>query len=97
MVAKYENIGADFIRPSPSSSSLSTVGKVHSRPTPKPVRHIWIVTGPAGCGKSSVAQYLANTLDLPYIEGDDVRPTQTFPTNPLTNANPLLVPPHKER
>jgi hypothetical protein len=34
--------------------------------------HIWLVTGPAGCGKSSVAEYLANALDMPYIEGDSV-------------------------
>jgi gluconokinase len=30
------------------------------------------VTGPAGCGKSTVAKYLATTLNLPYIEGDEV-------------------------
>lgn len=35
-------------------------------------RHMWIITGPAGCGKSSVAEYLAKELSLPYIEGDDV-------------------------
>ena len=35
-------------------------------------RHMWIITGPAGCGKSTVAQYLANELKIPYIEGDDV-------------------------
>ncbi|KAL8746168.1 MAG: hypothetical protein Q9190_001779 [Brigantiaea leucoxantha] len=34
-------------------------------------RHMWIITGPAGCGKSTVAQYLAKELSLPYIEGDD--------------------------
>jgi predicted AAA+ superfamily ATPase len=35
--------------------------------------HIWIITGPAGCGKTTVAQHLATELSLPYIEGDDVR------------------------
>ena len=35
--------------------------------------HIFLVTGPAGCGKSSVAEYLANALNMPYIEGDSVR------------------------
>lgn len=34
--------------------------------------HIWLVTGPAGCGKTSVAEYLANALNMPYIEGDSV-------------------------
>ena len=36
-------------------------------------RHMWIITGPAGCGKSSIAEYLAKELSIPYIEGDDVR------------------------
>lgn len=35
--------------------------------------HIWLVTGPAGCGKTTVAEYLADALDVPYIEGDSVR------------------------
>ena len=34
--------------------------------------HIWLVTGPAGCGKSTVAKYLSDVLHLPYIEGDEV-------------------------
>lgn len=42
-------------------------------------QHIWIVTGPAGCGKTTVAQELAKELSLPYIEGDDVRiPVPSF-------------------
>ena len=40
-------------------------------------RHMWIITGPAGCGKSSIAEYLAKELSLPYIEGDDVRVSTT--------------------
>ncbi|PNY25968.1 Gluconokinase [Tolypocladium capitatum] len=32
--------------------------------------HIWLVTGPAGCGKTTVAEYLADALDMPYVEGD---------------------------
>jgi gluconokinase len=35
-------------------------------------RHIWLITGPAGCGKSTVAEYIARSLNLPYIEGDNV-------------------------
>jgi gluconokinase len=38
------------------------------------MEHIWIITGPAGCGKTTVAQYLAKELSLPYVEGDDVWP-----------------------
>lgn len=34
--------------------------------------HIWLVTGPAGCGKSTIAKYLATSLNLPYLEGDEV-------------------------
>jgi hypothetical protein len=34
--------------------------------------HIWLITGPAGCGKSTVAQFIAKTMNLPYIEGDEV-------------------------
>jgi gluconokinase len=39
---------------------------------PPHIEHIWIITGPAGCGKTTVAQYLARELSLPYVEGDDV-------------------------
>lgn len=35
--------------------------------------HLWLVTGPAGCGKTTVAEYLANALNIPYVEGDLVR------------------------
>ncbi|EJT73440.1 thermosensitive gluconokinase [Gaeumannomyces tritici R3-111a-1] len=35
-----------------------------------PPLHIWIVSGPAGCGKSTVAEHLAAVLAVPYIEGD---------------------------
>lgn len=34
--------------------------------------HILIVTGPAGCGKSTVAQQLASRYGFDYIEGDEV-------------------------
>jgi len=37
-------------------------------------KHLFIVTGPAGCGKTTVAKHLANAFDLPYLEGDDYHP-----------------------
>lgn len=33
-------------------------------------RHLFIVYGPAGCGKSTVGEGLANEFNYPYIEGD---------------------------
>lgn len=35
--------------------------------------HVWFVTGPAGCGKSTVAMHVAEALNMPYLEGDEVR------------------------
>jgi gluconokinase len=35
--------------------------------------HLFIVTGPAGCGKSTVGQFIAKTMNLPFVEGDEVR------------------------
>lgn len=49
-------------------------------------RHMWIITGPAGCGKSTVAQYLAKELKIPYIEGDDVR-SPHFPLAPSEHVS----------
>ncbi|KAL2002696.1 hypothetical protein VTN02DRAFT_6179 [Thermoascus thermophilus] len=38
---------------------------------PRELQHIWIITGPAGCGKTTVAKGLQAELGLPFIEGDD--------------------------
>jgi gluconokinase len=54
---------------STSSIPLPKMGKAISRPVH---RHLFIVTGPAGCGKSTVAKFLAESQDFPYIEGDEV-------------------------
>jgi gluconokinase len=42
-------------------------------------RHIWLITGPAGCGKTTVAEYIAKSLKLPFLEGDNVCSTATPP------------------
>lgn len=55
----------DFSRP-------NTAKQINSTPDSPHHRHMWIITGPAGCGKSTIAAYLAKELSLPYIEGDDV-------------------------
>ncbi|KAL5888428.1 hypothetical protein ACKVWC_003695 [Pyricularia oryzae] len=49
--------------------------------------HIWLVTGPAGCGKSTVAQHLATSLDVPYIEGDEYHPPANI--EKMSNGIPL--------
>lgn len=65
-MATYLNVSSPAIRH--MGQQLSLHKKKQSKPTS---RHIFIITGPAGCGKSSVAKHLAQCLDLPYIEGDD--------------------------
>ena len=54
--------------------------------------HIWILTGPAGCGKTTVGQFLAKELSLPYVEGDDVR--YCLKSTAKRGLIPLLVPLH---
>ncbi|KAL4892158.1 P-loop containing nucleoside triphosphate hydrolase protein [Aspergillus ambiguus] len=50
-------------------------------------QHIWVVTGPAGCGKSTVGRGLGNELHYPFLEGDDFHP----PSNKqkMSNGVPL--------
>lgn len=58
----------------PGIPSASADGAISPRDaTTKKAHHIWLVTGPAGVGKSSVAAFLAEALGFPYIEGDEVR------------------------
>ena len=52
-----------------ANTSVNTVNGARTSPHH---RHMWIITGPAGCGKSTIAQFLAKELSIPYIEGDDV-------------------------
>ncbi|KAJ0161605.1 putative gluconokinase [Colletotrichum tanaceti] len=54
---------------------------------PTKYHHIWLVTGPAGCGKTTVAEYLAQALKLPYIEGDSFHPQANI--EKMANGIPL--------
>lgn len=40
----------------------------------RPDRHVFVVYGPAGCGKSTVAEFLAEQFGLSFIEGDKLHP-----------------------
>lgn len=61
------------IHPSPMDyAPTASVKQIHGALASHHHRHMWIITGPAGCGKSTVAQYVAKELSIPYIEGDDV-------------------------
>ncbi|PBP15520.1 glucokinase [Diplocarpon rosae] len=53
--------------------------------------HLWLITGPAGCGKSTVAEFLAKKMGLPFIEGDSFHPQSNVEKMsrgiPLTDAD----------
>ncbi|KAG6301566.1 hypothetical protein E4U09_005020 [Claviceps aff. purpurea] len=53
--------------------------------------HLWLVTGPAGCGKTTVAEHLADTLKISFIEGDAYHPQSNIDKMsagiPLTDAD----------
>lgn len=51
--------------------------------------HIWLVTGPAGTGKTTLATFLATQLDVPYIEGDEVSGlTPVWPASSVADTPP---------
>lgn len=88
------------IMPDMEPNTGSSTPAMLSKPTdPSTVQHIWVVTGPAGCGKSTVGQGIRKELGISFLEGDDVRPsfaqpytpkppkklTQIFPNSTTTN------------
>jgi gluconokinase len=56
----------------PKGVSASDASRHHADSSSYKHHHIWLVTGPAGCGKSTVAEHLAKELNVPYVEGDSV-------------------------
>jgi hypothetical protein len=56
------------------SSSMATAHATSGQQvlSPPEQQHIWVITGPAGCGKTSVAESLHQTYGMPYLEGDTV-------------------------
>ncbi|KAL2154032.1 hypothetical protein VTH82DRAFT_2708 [Thermothelomyces myriococcoides] len=91
--------GRQSIPSSPTASrfaaalSNSVTSNVGTSAAERPVKdqHIWLVTGPAGCGKSTVAKHIADSLHLPFIEGDEYHPKANIDKMsagiPLTDAD----------
>lgn len=67
-------------------ASDNTIAKVNGHPSPK-YHHIWLVTGPAGCGKTTVAKHISSRLNVPYVEGDDFHPKANI--EKMANGVPL--------
>lgn len=53
-------------------ATKASVDTISHATIPDHFEHIFLVTGPAGCGKTTVAQHLAEKMKAPYVEGDDV-------------------------
>jgi gluconokinase len=64
----FDQSSYSHYHPPPSTADM-TAHKTLGGPRHK---HLFIVTGPAGCGKTTVAEFLAERSGLPYLEGDDV-------------------------
>ncbi|KAL6704810.1 hypothetical protein ACN47E_007614 [Coniothyrium glycines] len=78
--------------PIPDTPSLSLSSSALDSARPKKMsianhHHIIIVTGPAGCGKSSVAMHLASRYGFHYIEGDEFHPQANI--DKMANGIPL--------
>lgn len=56
---------------SPESSNLKTTRQVTQN------RHIIVICGPAGCGKTSNAKHIAEKFGLEFMEGDVVRSAES--------------------
>ncbi|KAI5866841.1 carbohydrate kinase [Durotheca rogersii] len=86
-VAADSNPAGTSIMPGASSN---TIPRANGQSVPRH-HHIWLVTGPAGCGKTTVAKHLATALNLPYIEGDEYHPKANIEKMgngiPLTDAD----------
>ncbi|KAI5800114.1 P-loop containing nucleoside triphosphate hydrolase protein [Geopyxis carbonaria] len=88
MLTYPESVGSLVSSTTSTTTSSHAMGKAQSS-LPRSInnQHIWIITGPAGCGKSSVALHLAKKLNLPYIEGDDYHPEANI--EKMANGIPL--------
>ncbi|CAG8254863.1 unnamed protein product [Penicillium nalgiovense] len=80
-------VGKARIMPDLTNGTNGTNGVPSSTPKPAEMQHIWIVTGPAGCGKSTVGNVLCTELAIPFLEGDDYHPAAN--KDKMGNGTPL--------
>ncbi|KAI1859478.1 hypothetical protein JX265_010481 [Neoarthrinium moseri] len=87
------NIATNGTNPKPvSGATMTHASHVTSKngqngETAPKKHHIWLVTGPAGCGKTTVAQHISQALNLPYLEGDEYHPKANI--DKMANGIPL--------
>ena len=49
---------------------------------------LFIIGGPAGCGKSTIANAVADKTQFPFIEGDNLHPPQNIAK--MSSGHPLV-------
>ncbi|KAK6006556.1 hypothetical protein QM012_006966 [Aureobasidium pullulans] len=85
-----DHIAPSSSAPMPNPTATNSTAAPATAAVPQH-RHIWIITGPAGCGKTSVAEYLSTAFALPYLEGDSFHPQANIDKManniPLTDAD----------
>ncbi|KAK4560483.1 hypothetical protein LTR86_005680 [Recurvomyces mirabilis] len=77
--------------PTPPSEPNTMTATAPTSASMEQTKHIWVITGPAGCGKTSVAEHLHQQLSLPYLEGDTFHTPENVQKmadgQPLTDAD----------
>lgn len=53
----------------------------------KSLKNIYVIMGVSGCGKSTIGRMLANTLSLPFYDGDDYHPKKNI--QKMSEGEPL--------
>ncbi|KAL2269822.1 hypothetical protein VTJ83DRAFT_2006 [Remersonia thermophila] len=73
------------------TNGIGSAADASAPPQHPKMQHIWLVTGPAGCGKSTIAKHLSDSLQFTYIEGDEYHPKSNIEKMsagiPLTDAD----------